>query len=516
FGYPDTQTILTTALLDLVVDADQPRLKTLLNQPFTDTQPITLLGQQADGQSLPVEMRFTPIQYDGKNCLQLSVHEVTGNPEHARQLANLKQQDLLTRLHNIGHFTSHLENAINAAVNQGIFSFLLVLQIDNFADIKATIGVANTNQILTDISRFLRESINKPFSAARLSEDEFGLLLKDANSQEAMSLVSFIKSKINNHITSAILPNMQLSCSAGITAVNDFALDADDMINRARTNLRIPVTGTDSGFRTGDRMEPDINAMSDYLRSALDKGLFKLLFQPLVNLKDEGPAGYEILLRMLDSDGNEVSPRDFIPVANMIGLGQQLDQMVVSRALSLIEEGESKQSHLMINLTTNTLLSPTFPAWLSEQSERKRKMTEKLIFQISEIDLFQNQAQVLAFTKALAELNFKCAIIHYGCALEPARQLKLIRPVYIKLDQSLIRDILYSPQQQQNLKTIIEDLHRLGYTVAAPRVEDITVLPQLFAVGIDLVQGFCLQSPSQEMNYEFIDEQEITMAEFQP
>lgn len=517
FDYPDVKSITTTPLLDLVSEDDCAALKKLIGKPLQDEKKISIQGKRYDESLFSLDMIFTPVEYDGEHCLQLAVKPAAGNTAYAEQIDQIQTQDLLTRLHNKPHFMSKLEAAIADAVKQDSYSSLLVIRIDEFLDIESTIGKSSANLVLADISQFLQDSIDKSFAAGRLGSYEFGLILYDDNPEEALSLADFIKSKVNNRITSTSLPSLQLSCSIGIAAINGNALDAEDILARASSNLSVRSdsemnkTTVKFEFSIGDSSSPDINAVISYINKALDKDLFKLLFQPIVSIKGKGSERYEVLIRMLDAEGNEIPPGEFIPVANLNGLGEKLDLWVVQKVMVLLKNIENPNTKLIINLTNNGLVSKTFLPWLSDELKRTRISTDQLVFQISEIDLQNNLDHTIEFCRGLEELNLKKTITHFGCALEPFQYLDEIKPNYVKLDKTLIRDIIYSDHQKNNVRSLIENLHQKDILVVAPQVEDMSILPVLWEIGTDFVQGYCLQGPSQEMNYEFNEEQEITL-----
>ena len=200
----------------------------------------------------------------------------------------------------------------------------------------------------------------------------------------------------------------------------------------------------------------------------------------------------------------------FLPLANLNGVGEEIDRLVTGMALDSIRDTRAAE-RLLINITSNTLLSRTFLPWLSEKLRNDRIPSDQLVLQISEVDIHANPAQALDFCHGLRELHAAMAITHFGCALEPFAILDELKPVIVKLDETLVRDIIYSPQQIQNVQTMIRTLHERGLIVIAPQVEDMDVLPILWQTGADYVQGYCLQRPSDEMNYEFLHVEEITL-----
>ena len=511
FGYADSAAIRSTPLLDLVTEASRDALTKLLDAPSEGETRTTLEGLHKNGSLVAMELCCTPVELDGATCLQAAVRHAPGNSDYASQVAEIETRDLLTRLHNRTHFLRRLEHAIGVAVRQGRNGALLLVRLNEFLDIESTVGRTGANLILADIGRFLLQSAHKPFSAARLSAHEFGLLLPEARAEEALKLAGFIRGKINNRITQAALPSLELSCSVGIALVNANALDAEGLLAAARDNLgTAPGTRDEHALGVDDAPAPGVNGLLDYVGQALARERLKLLFQPVVPLKGGDFRAYDVLARMLDTDGNEIAPAVFIPLLKLHGLGERFDRAVVLRALQALQ-GADDQSVLVTKLTSTSLASRTFLPWLSEALDERRSPSHRLAFQISETELHRDPTRVGAFCQGLEELNLARVVTHFGCALDPCRPLRAIRPSCVILDESLLRDLSYSKQQQRNVQNLVDDLHRQGYLAGAPRVEDMDLLPMLWDIGVDVVQGYCLQAPSQDMNYEFTQEQEITL-----
>ncbi|MDT8398668.1 MAG: EAL domain-containing protein [Pseudomonadales bacterium] len=524
FGHDDGDTLLKTPLLDLVSQRDARKLKDLLSRPVNSETRISLEAKTLDDTPFPADFVFTPVLHNDQATLQLAVKPAAGNSAYSAQADNILHRDLLTRLQNRERFSTTLESAIGTAIRQNIHSSLLLVRIKQFVDIESAIGKSQANMVLIDISRFLQQAIKKTFTAGRLDRFEFGLILHDSKPEEALQLSAHITSQVTNQLTSTPLPALQLSCSVGIAAINGNALDATDLLARARANLlhssreiaqQYPTSGSGE-FRIGESPDPDVSEIALYLQKALDAGLFTLLFQPIVSLNDRGPHGYEVLSRMLDTEGNEIRPEVFLPAANLMGLGEKLDRVIIAQVLTLLKNNKDPDLTLIVNITSNSLVSKTFLPWLSEELQKARVSTDLLVCQFSEINLYHSPEHVITFCQGLDELNIKKSIGHFGSALSPFEHLPGIRPAFLKLDENLFRDILYSPQQKDNVRSLIEQLHEYELKVVAPRVEDMDVVPVLWELGVDFVQGYCLQGPTQEMDYEFFHEQEITLAAFNP
>ena len=146
-----------------------------------------------------------------------------------------------------------------------------------------------------------------------------------------------------------------------------------------------------------------------------------------------------------------------------------------------------------------------------EQLQANRTPTSRLIIELSEIDIHKSFQQALEFCRGLEELGLPLSISHFGCALDPFGILDTIKPAFLKLDDTIVRDIIYSTHQKERIRGLIRQIHQRQLLVVTPHVEDMDVLPILWEVGADYAQGYCLQAPSNEMNYEFMTEEEITL-----
>ena len=249
--------------------------------------------------------------------------------------------------------------------------------------------------------------------------------------------------------------------------------------------------------------------MLEYLDIALAQKRFKLLYQPIVHIKGDNLAGYEVLTRMLDKDSNEILPSAFFPLANLNGMGENIDRLVFSMVLELLHNSPNNE-RLIVTISSSTLMSRTFLPWLNQAMQVQRIPAHLLAIKISEIDIHNNPGDAGDFCQNLLELGLQLIISHFGCALEPFAMLDQLRPQLVKLDETVVRDLTYSSYQKVNIQNLIHTLHTRGVCVAIPHVENIAVLPILWETGADYVQGDCLQAPTNKMNYNFMME-EITL-----
>lgn len=512
FGYDSTTSIRSTPLLNLVVPAQRAALKELLAKAETGAHSGSFMARLFDGSETELHFGFNPVEYQGKPCLQMTAQPAAGNAEYSEELARLNTMDLLTTLDNRTHFITRIEDAIRNAVQKSMFSALLLVEVDDFAAIEAALGRSSSNLVLNDIADFLQQAVTLPFAAGRLDDHVFGILLFDGNPDAALALCQNIRENITNRISSAMVSSLELSCSVGMALINGHALNAGDILERARLNQKQKLTASSgsSQFRIGDSLLHDANDMVEYLKTALVQRRFKPVFQPIVGISGNNQRFYEMLIRMLDKDGNEIMPGAFLPLANINGLGEQVDRLVISMALETLQASDEVQQ-LAVNITDNTLLSHTFLPWLSEQLRTSRIQAERLLIDLSEIAVHAQYESAREFCAGLEVLGVKLTISHFGCALNAFALLDTLHPEYVTLDETVVRDLVYSSHQKTHVQGLVKALHARNLQVVTPRVEEMAVLPVLWEIGVDFVQGYSVQAPSHEMNYEFVQDEEITL-----
>lgn len=486
-----------TAVADLVSDQDRDALARLLDLADPDRDWADLCPRHGRAGEC---LRFTchPSVYRDDDCLQVTVTQAPGNRDYARRKQQMARQDLLTRLDNLPFFLARLESAIAAAINAQDHSVLLVVQIERFREVRRSLGETATNAILGEIAAFLRGAISKPFTASRLADDEFGLLLFRSAPEEGADLARYIQDKVGGAVAAGGDNLARISVAVGLAALNERALDADAMLGRARMNRK--TAAGDPG---------DTVAMTARLTTALAQRRLELVYQPVLALHEDDRERYEVLVRLRDDDGHLWLPESFLPHANINNLGEAVDRQVLTRLLARPALVGHNRRDLLIHLTSNTLANLTLLPWLNKRLGKAPQLTERLIIQINEIDLSNTAEQVAAFAACLDQLGIGICLNRFGVAVDPLAAVRTLKPVMVRLDDSLVRDIAYSREQQNAVAGLVRALHHQGVKVAVTRIEDMEWLPLLWALGVDFVQGHCIQAPGSTPDFVFPVEEEI-------
>jgi len=492
--------LLSCSLQDLLTAADRKSLDRILNSEISNSKTLQVCNKVT---SENLSLTISPIFFNNEKCLQVIAKAASGNSNYSRDKHSLANQDLLTRLINQENFSSKVEAAIARAINQQEFCTLMIVQIDAFQEMQATIGRSGTNQLLYEISEFLNNAISKPFIASRMAENEFGLLLNDSSAEQGVTLANYIHHRLNSAFSGGDKP-MAISASLGLTFINELALDAQDMINRARINRNLALTYT----TRQTSCHTDTTVIPELIRKTLDSRQWHLRFQPLLSFTPDKLKRYEVLL-YLEGRAGEINPEEFLAQANIHNLAGEIDREVLNYLIKQQNLEDDKSKLLFIPVSGNTLVNKSMLTWLSKSLKRHQSCAGQMVIQISEIDLYGNSQLARTFCDKLSELGIGIAISRFGSAMDPLSLVNSVKPGFVMLDKSLHSEILYSKKQQQSVRKLISALHHKNVKVGISGIEEIELLPLLWESGLDLIQGSCIGQPGNSMDYAFPQEDKI-------
>jgi len=258
--------------------------------------------------------------------------------------------------------------------------------------------------------------------------------------------------------------------------------------------------------KDGKSITPE--AITDLVRAAITSNSLKLMFQPIISLHGDDEEQFEVLLRLLDEEENELLPGQFLGPAGDAGLLEKLDRWVILQSIKLlsVQRSNGNKTKLFINVTHQSMCDDTFLPWMSVALKAARLPSDAIIFQIHENDATSYTKQANKFAKGLAQLHCKTSINHFGCSLNPFNLLKNITPDYVKLDGSFAQDVEENSEKQQELLDMVKSLHATGVLTAISGVENPMLLSTLWQAGVNFIQGFYISPPLENMDYDFSSE----------
>jgi diguanylate cyclase (GGDEF)-like protein/PAS domain S-box-containing protein len=516
FGFKEFDDVEVVPIIDLVESGDQARFKKFLKS-FEKLEEASEEYQCVtdQGETIQIQMVLSKAQYDGEPCTQVIAQSVVSDQELENRLKEMSSQDELTGLFNRRHFMELLDGAIEQAVTDNEFSTVLYMAVDGFSDIVTEAGISNADVLIADISGHIKSLLDESQLLARFSDDVFTLLYPDGSKKKALEFAEKIRSSVAEHLFEADGKTHQITISIGLSLVTESSTTSEEIISRSQ-RASMEAKSSDkvifyqkekAADKSAKESASDID-LKELILTSFDDGRLKLLFQPIISLHGDDDGQFEVLVRLHDTEGNELRPNQFLDLVDQEGLSIKLDRWIILQSIKLLSahRGEGNQTRLFINVTHRTLADETFLPWVSVALKAARLPTDAVIFQFHESDAITYMKQASKFTKGLKELHCKASINHFGCSLDPFNSLKHLHVDYVKIDGSYADGVESDEKKGQELIDTVSALHAKGVLTAISGVESPMVLSTLWEAGVNFIQGHYLSEPLEQMDYDFSSE----------
>lgn len=512
-GYPSADDLEITPLMDLIAAADQPALRDAFRQLRDDPSPLELdcQGVRHDGSTIDLRLRLTPAIYLDEPCVQLHLREARVAPAAEaleEQLREVRFQDTLTGLLNRSRMLDLLEDALERA-RLGAPASFAYLSIDRYPTLLAELGIDAMDELLVALAERLREHFGTLVTLSRFADDAFTALLPQVADASLDTTFERLLGRQERKPLALAGRNLAISYSIGVVGLDTHAKSAGDLVDRAHRSARQVAQRGGNACKRYDPQEELAAAANRgnlvaMVKQALQQNGFRLLFQPVIGLRGSSHEYYEALLRLINPQGEEVSPAEFARTARDSGLSGQIDRWVIHQAVRQLGEHRARGhgTRIFVHLSGATLGDLELLPWLSKTLEAQQLDAEAVIFQMSEEDLLAQPEQALAMAQRLRRQGHPITLSGFASGDQPLAALRFLVPDYVKLSGKLIKD-LGQPDHQERLKAMVADLSAQNVQTIAPFVESASVLAQLWQVGVHFIQGYYLQEPSQAMDYEF-------------
>lgn len=512
-GYPSAEDLEITPLMDLIAAADQPALREAFRQLRDDPSPRELDCRcvRQDGSTLGVRLRLTPAIYLNEPCVQLHLREERAAPAAEaleEQLREVRFQDTLTGLLNRSRMLELLEDALERA-RLGAPASFAYLSIDRYPTLLAELGIGAMDELLVALAERLREHFGTLVTLSRFADDAFTALLPQAADASLDSAFERLLGRQERQPLTLAGRTLAISYSIGVVSLDNHTKSAGDLVDRAHRSARQVAQRGGNACKRYDPQEELAAAANRgnlvaMVKQALQQNGFRLLFQPVIGLRGSSHEYYEALLRLVNPQGEEVSPTEFARTARDSGLSGQIDRWVIQQAVRQLGEHRARGhgTRIFVHLSGATLGDLELLPWLRETLQGQQLDAEAVIFQLSEEDLLAQPEQALAMAQRLRRQGHPVTLSGFAAGDPPLAALRLLVPDYVKLSGKLIKD-LGQPEHQERLKAMVAELSAQNVQTIAPFVESASVLAQLWQVGVHFIQGYYLQEPSQAMDYEF-------------
>jgi len=430
-----------------------------------------------------------------------------------QQLAYHHAHDPLTGLINRREFEARLDRLILQARSRPATHALLYLDLDQFKLVNDSCSHAAGDELLRQITALLLGTIRQRDTLGRLGGDEFGLLLENCPLGKAVELARKLQQTIDAFQYRHEERSFSLGASIGVVPIDEHtagigsamsAADAACYIAKESGRNRVQIA------YLGDRLIQQHQGemlWASRLEKALEEDRFALYFQPVVPCAGGNNRNrhIEILLRLIDEDGTLIRPGIFYQAAEKYNLAAQIDRWVITRVMDWqarqLASGTHAPPTITINLSEQTLRSNDMLKFIIRRAEHSGISPQHIIFEISESKVTRHISSTTNFMLTLRGCGFRFSLDKFGSGLSTFTYLKKLPIDYLKIDGTLVRDILADPVDYAMVRSLNELAQLLGKETVAEYVESLDIADELRSIGINYAQGCAYATPAPLSNF---------------
>ncbi len=413
--------------------------------------------------------------------------------------------DQLTGLPNRTQFINRIEylGGICARVPHESFAVLL-MDLDSFKVINESLGHQSGNTLLKEVGLRIRSSVRPEDFVARLGGDEFGVIVENAKEvTEVIKVVKHIHKQFNQPFSikgHEVIETISIGitvCQGKHLSTEDIVRDADIAMYRAKNTGR----GRYELFNKHMHVEAvkRIEIEGD-IRRGIDAQEFFNRYQPIVDLSTGITHSMEALVRWAHPTLHEVSPDKFVPVAEEIGVIQQIDQMVLKAAVEELAQWRAALtsiSNLSVNVNHSARNFNSRPGMdnILNNINSSGINGSHLKIELTESSILKNELMAFSMFEELRSKGVHLCMDDFGTGFSSLSYLRKLNFDMLKIDMSFVQDMVHSQEARKIVHTIIDMGSHLGISVTAEGVETEEQVELLKSMGCQYAQGFYYAKP---------------------
>lgn len=481
------------------------KVEAYMTQVITTAQPhvFELYGSAESKRSVYL-MRILPEWDKDKNVVGVMIlgTDISEISEYREQLEHMAHHDALTSLPNRAMFNKRIASAISHAKRQQHLLGIFMIDLDHFKSINDTLGHVIGDALLIDVATRILNTLRAGDSVARLGGDEFAIMIQDVSRAEDLAVLAAKILQILALPFYVAGQKLYVTASIGIAVYPRDSQHADDLLKYADVAM---YAAKKQGRNNYQFFVQELNQLISQrfqlqteLMHAIEKNEFYLHYQPLVRLDTEEVVGVEALLRWKSGVLGELSPAEFIPLSEELGIITEIGRWVMLQAFNdavVLNLQREKPLTFAVNLSARQFLRYDIFAAIQYCLSVTGCKPEWVTLEITESLLLNDSQQVLDILSSLVDLGIRIAIDDFGTGYSSLSYLNKFPISEVKIDRSFVHEITTVENDAKLVKAVIGMAISLGKELIAEGVETQAQVDLLKSWGCHIGQGYLFSKP---------------------
>lgn len=460
---------------------------------------IKARGRTTREEGATLELGFRLVEFEDGPHVQV---EIAPRAEEAREPTKLVhdalKRDPTTLLFHRAQFLERLNKRLAKKPSSGMH-ILVAVRPDKFRATQQDIGVIASEELLGQLAEEIRLRLHPRDFAGRFEGTTLMVLLERGNENDAEVWGHQLVAHLREHEFRVGDQTLHMTCTVGVCPVSGVYSTLEELI---RATMEAVATGRKNG---GDTVY--VNDGNDettrqrrfdaiwvkHIRSALMDNRFRLAHLPIAGLRSEAGRMYDMLVRMLDEQGNSVLPSEFLPAAERNNLMKTIDRWIITASMDFARKDNAEL--VFVRLSRDSLKDSSLVEWVCREFARRKVSPGRICMQVAERDAAKHIKQCRSMVQGFRKAGIPFALSHYGIDQNRLQILDILKPSYIKIDGELMHSLTKDTEMQENVRALTEAAEERKILTIAERVENANAMAILFQLGVDFMQGHYVHEP---------------------
>ena len=377
---------------------------------------------------------------------------------------------------------------------------LMMIDLDHFKQINDNYGHDIGDKVLVSVVEQIQKSIRGEDILVRFGGEEFLVLIHRQTLEVCLTIAERIRNAVMTHEVQSVNKHIVMTVSIGVNPFPFYAKNFDEAVKIADEQLyKAKVSGRNcvKVSKESNKSQSQTSKRIGDVKSAIDDNRILCAYQPIVSTQNAQIQKYEMLLRLLDTQGSIIPPLEFLPAIRHTNVYINITKIVIDFAIKTLKEHDFE---LSMNLDLQDILNDDIMHLIKDGFAENPELTKRLTIEILEHEEITNFDVIKERLGILKELGFKIAIDDFGSGYANFQYLLHLDIDILKIDGSLIRDIDTNKNSYHIVETIASFAKKMGMETIAEQVETVSELKTIKSLDIDYVQGYLLGKPSFEFD----------------
>jgi len=453
----------------------------------------------ASGDAADLELEFQRAEFDDGSYVQIRIRPPAKLAEEPTKLVHeALKRDPTTLFFHRSQFLERIVKRLKRKPKSGLHA-LVYIKPDDFSEVRKTVGILDTEEILAQFSEEVRKRLHPRDVAGRFEGTVIMGLLERGNERDAEVWGQQLVDHVNNYQFKIGDQVVRFTCTVGVVGVSGVYSSLEELVSAVAEAHDI---GKSSGgnsvcLRESTDVDTRLRKFDEIwvkrIQAALAENRFRLAQLPIAGLRSDTNQMYDMLVRMIDEQGNAILPSEFLPAAERNNLMKSIDRWIISASIDFCKEQSADK--IFIRLSRQSMQDASLVDWMQSEFKNYGLDPSYLCAQIPE----QEAAKYIKETKTKAEelrdAGFQFALEHYGVDKNRFQILDILKPNFIKIDGELMHSLMTDTAMQESVRLLATAASQRNVETIAERVENANAMAVLFQLGVHYMQGHYVHEP---------------------